>query len=135
MFKKDLQERLERIFQLRKTTLSAPSDDFEQDTLFVEINEARAKVYSGRIRARVTGVLIVYAQVSKLPYGYFQKKIELAELSDKSPFFFYEIDNDVASSPSRIQNIHERRINFTYVHEMQFDPSKGKLEYLNMECC
>ena len=134
MFSKVLIEKLEKIFLMKKTTMDAPSEDYEQDTLFIEIAEAKTTVSGSRIRCRVVGAVTVYSQVNKLPYGFFSKKIELAKPKDKAPFFFSEIDNDIASSPSRVQNIHERRTNFVFIYDGQFDPNKGKLTSLQLEC-
>lgn len=135
MFKKSLHEKLERIFQFKKTTYDAPSDSFEQDTLFIEIEKATSRVSEGVAYCRTDGTIIVYSQANKLPFGYFNKAIAKAIPEDVKDLFFYDTDVDVASSTARLQNIHERRTRFIYFYKEQYDPNKGTMNNLNMECC
>lgn len=133
MFKKDLLRRLEIIFDFAKTTFDAPSEEFEQDTLFIEIAFARPRMSNksgGLETAKVVGSLIVYSQDNRLAYGTFSKRIEQAPPAIKRPFFFYDIDTDDASSPARERNIHERRLSFVFLYESQYDPDKGQLTTL-----
>lgn len=135
MFRKNLELRLQRIFGFKKTTFLAPSDTFEQDTLFIEIHSARSRVTSnagGRETARVVGSLVVYSQGDRLPYGYFTKRIENAVFSDTKDLFFFEIDVDDPQSPARLQNIHERRTNFVFFYNAQYDPNKGALTSIQL---
>lgn len=130
MFKKDLQDRLEKIFGLDKSTYLAPSTSFEQDTLFIQIDTASPRVtgmQSGRETAKVMGSLTVYSQANRLPFGFFNKAIERATPELTKPFFFYDIDVDLASSPAREQNIHERRTSFVFLYDAQYDPNRGEL--------
>lgn len=135
MFKKSLQKKLESIFQFKKTTFDAPSDSFEQDTLFIEIDKATPRISTGVAYCKAEGTLIVFSQANKLPFGYFNKAIERALPDDVRDLFFYEIDVDIAGSASRTQNIHERRVKFIYLYKEQYDPNQGQLNTLNMECC
>jgi hypothetical protein len=134
MFDKTLHEKLERIFQFKKTTFDAPSDSFEQDTLFIEVEKSTTRISDSMAYAKVEGTLIVYAQKNKLPFGYFNKKIEKGKSEDVKDLFFFDIDIDVASSTARLQNIHERRTRFIYLFKEQYDPNKGAITSLNMEC-
>lgn len=134
MFRSELKEKLAHIFGLRKTTFDAPSVDsngsFEQDTLFIEIEESKAKATSGRVSSKVTGSIVVFAQMNKLPFGYFNKRIELSEHSLTKDFFFFDIDLNQANGPARIQNISERRVRFVYFYSDQFNPDHGELTSL-----
>lgn len=130
-----MKNKLEQIFALKKTTFDAPSQNastgsFEQDVLFIEIEEAPCIAKNGKITARVTGSLVVYAQVDKLPYGYFQKRIQLAGHELTKDFFFFNVDLNPPNSPAKVQNISERRVRFVYLYESQFDPEHGELTSL-----
>lgn len=126
MFRKDLAERMHKIFRFKKTTTLAPSDAFEQDTLFIQINNPNARVTKNKITARVEGTLIVFSKANSLPFGYFTKSIEQAAPALKKNLHFSP-EIDVATSPARLQDIHERRVNFLYLYSGQYDPNKGEL--------
>lgn len=130
MFRAELQAKLSRIFGLKKTTYDAPSDSFEQDTLFIDIQECRSNASQGKITAQVRGTLTVYSQQNKLPFGFFNKRIGQAKFEDTKNIFFSDIDTDVASSPARTQNISERRCGFLFLYSAQHDPSQGTLNQL-----
>lgn len=127
MFRQELLENLSKIFQLRKTTTQAPSDAFEQDTLFVQINSAPSRVTKDKVTSRVEGTLIVFSKENALPFGFFNKAIEQAPVAYKKDLFFSAIDQDVATSPARMVNIHERRTNFLFLYSGQYDPNKGEI--------
>ncbi len=130
--------KLEGIFGFKKTTYDAPSANnangtFEQDVLFIEINEANSRVtQSGKAYSKVLGSLVVFAQMEKMPFGYFNKKIQQADPSLTGKFFFFDIDLNPASSPARIQNITERRLRFVYLYSGQYDPDHGELTGLEI---
>lgn len=133
MFKTDLEKRLRIIFDFKKTTFLAPSESFEQDTLFITILSSKTRVLNknnGAIAAKVTGSLTVFSQDNKLTYGYFNKRIEAADPIYTKGLFFSDIDIDDPASPARLQNIHERISNFTFLYDSQYDPSKGELTEL-----
>jgi len=127
MYQDELKSKLKRIFGLRKTTFDAPSESFEQDTLFVEISESYSRMTKNTQTSRVNGVLVVYSQGDKLPYGFFNKKIEQADAVLTKDFFFYGFDQNPANSPARTMNIYERRVNFVYLYSAQYDPDQGEL--------
>lgn len=135
MFRKQMIKELEAIFKFKKTTFNAYSDEFEQDTLFIEVQETHERVGKGIVAMRVTGDLIYFSQVDKLKYGTMIKLIEQANAIDKNPFFFYDVDKENVSSQARLQNITERRIGFVYLYSGQYDPDKGLLTTLEMDCC
>lgn len=130
MFKNELMRRCNLIFGFEKTTFDAPSEKFEQDTLFLVIDSARSRIVGvkgGRSTSRVVGALLVFSQNDRFPYGYFTKRVENAPYPLTRDFFFYDFDQDVSDSPARMQNIHERRTNFIFFFDSQYDPDKGEL--------
>lgn len=134
MFRKELKRRFELIFGVKKTTFDAPSESYEQDTLFISIENAKTSVGSNTQRAYVNGAITLFSQDDRLPYGFFKKRIEQADKSlTKQLFFETEIDDN--QSPARLVNIHERRCNFVFLYDSQYDPSQGALTdlELNME--
>lgn len=130
MFRKTLEERLKKIFGFEKVTFQAPSDAFEQDTLFIEIQNPRTRTSEAKVYARVTGQLIVYSQDNKMPYGFFNKRIEKAPNALTKDFFFFDIDVNIENSPARLQNISERRVSFVFFFTAQYDPNLGELTTL-----
>lgn len=127
-----MKEKLESIFGMRKTTFDAPTvnstnGSFEQDTLFIEVNECNSRVTEGRALSRVLGSLVVFSQMDKMPFGYFNKRIQQSDASLTKDFFFFDIDLNPASSPARLQNITERRVRFVYLYSAQYDPAHGSI--------
>ncbi len=137
MFRKDLERRLKGIFGFKKVTFSSPSDDadgtFEQDTMFVEVSDCNANTSFGNARAKIEGTIRTFTQDDKMPYGYLNKKIQQASADLTDPLFFYDIDTNVASSPARLQNIHERRTRFVFLYRDQYDPDQGELTSIELE--
>lgn len=127
MFRKELHTVMHKIFGLEKTTYSAPSDAFEQDTLFIEVQDVQSNAGEGKASCKVTGAVVIFSQGNKLPYGFFNKKIQQAKPEYKKDLFFFDIDTDAVNSPARIQNIHERRCSFIYLYKEQYDPNQGEL--------
>jgi hypothetical protein len=135
VFRKDLKARLDKIFGLKKSTYDAPGESFEQDTLFIQIDPgSRQRVTGGKAYAKVTGTLTVFSQADKLPYGFFHKSIHRAAKELTSPIFFFDVDTDIANSPARVQNIHERQARFVFLWSGQYDPNQGELTELKVEC-
>lgn len=132
MFRSDLKARLEKIFIFGKTTFDEPGDSLEQDTLFVTVTRSSSKTHKGWATAKVEGYLTVFSRGDALPYGYFSKRIEQADPLLTNPFFFYEMETDIASSPARMIDIHERRLSFIFLYEEQYDPRQGELTSLEL---
>jgi hypothetical protein len=120
-------EKLKRIFGVAKVSYDSPGESFEQDAVFVEIEECLSRATEGRAYAKVTGAVVMYSERDKLPYGFFAKRIAQAKLEDTQPFFFFDIDVDALNSPARLQNISERRARFVYLYSAQYDPNQGEL--------
>ena len=132
MFRNEMMDKISQIFGLRKTTFDAPSvnpntGSFEQDTMFIEVTESNARVTEGIAYAKVLGSLVVFSQMDKMPFGFFNKRIQQADPSLTKDFFFFDIDLNPAQSPARFQNITERRVRFVYLYKAQYDPEHGSL--------
>ncbi len=135
MFKKEMIEKLGNIFKFKKNTFDFYSTEFEQDTLFIEVVDCHERITDGLATAKIVGELVYFSQVDKIKYGQMIKSIEKASPIDKKNFFFYDIDKQNTSSQARMINIAERRISFVYLYEGQFDPDKGTITSLDMNCC
>lgn len=132
MFKKEMLDKLHKIFGMRKTTFDIPSEAFEQDTLFIEILKVRSNTGQGKARAHVEGQLVIYSQNDKLTYGFFNKRIEQADPALTKDFFFFDMEVPALNSPARLQNISERRVSFVYLYSAQYDPNQGELTSLEV---
>lgn len=135
MFEASLKSKLSQIFGFRKTTYDAPSVDsstgtYEQQVLFIDITQATTRACNGKAYCHVRGSMTVFAQMNKLPFGYFNKRIEQADPELTKDLFFYDIDLNPASSPARIQNIAERRVSFIYLYSTEYDPDQGEMTSL-----
>ena len=135
MFKADLKARMQRIFQLGKTTYNAPSMEApEQDTLFIDITEVRPRMANaggGRQTAKVVGAVVVFSQAERTPFGFFSKRVEQADAADTANLFF-QSEVDIPNSPARIVNLHERRVPFVFLYVSQYDPSRGELTSITL---
>lgn len=129
MFRKELETSLKKIFGVKKVSFDAPSESFEQDTLFVDLTgDPRVRVSKGKLAtARVQGDLVIFAQMGKVPTGFFAKKIEQAAAELTKPFFFSQLDRHEHGSAARLQNIAEIRASFTYFYSAQYDPNQGSI--------
>ncbi len=135
MFKNELLRRFEKIFGFEKTTYLAKSESFEQDTLFILIHSSRSRVSGvdgGSETARVYGSAVVFSQGDRFPYGFIAKRVDTAPHSYTKDLFFYDFDQDMQDSPARLQNIHERRTNFVFLYDSQYDPDKGEISSLTL---
>jgi hypothetical protein len=129
MFEKDLEEKLTRIFKLKRVEFSPPSESQEQGILFVQIDRANSKVRDTEYYARVTGRLSAFADAEKMPHGYFARCIAKAEPADTKDFFFSEIDE----SAGTIKEIDVRTASFTFIFSSQFDPDQGTINSINLD--
>ncbi len=126
MIKDSLKKKLEAIFGMR-VTFDAPSDAFEQDRIFIEVQGGRDNAGSGRITAEYTGALIIYSKNETLAYGFFGKKISDASPDLTKDFFFSAPDTNNLTSPARYMNLTERRINFKYLFRENFQAAQGRM--------
>lgn len=122
-----MSSKLKTIFGVKKVTFDEPGESYEQDTLFVAIEECQSRATQGKAFAKVTGAIVMFSQHDKLPYGFFAKRVAQAPLEATKSFFFFDVDVDVLSSPARQHNISERRTRFVYLYSAQYDPNQGSL--------
>lgn len=128
MFRKELVSRFGKIFGLKKVTFDAPSESFEQDTLFIEVQDVRSNVGHGTMAAKVTGSIVAFSQKDKLPYGYFAQRIAQAAPELVADLFFHDLDREALGSAARMQNIAERRASFVFLFSAQYDPNQDEIE-------
>lgn len=133
MFRAELSRKLSEIFGIRNVSFDAHSDSFEQDTLFIEIEHSHARATETTIHAKVMGSLVIFSQLDKLPYGFFNKKIQSASHALTKDLYFYEIDVSPPNSPARSYNLSERRTRFIYLFSTQYDPAQGALTSISIE--
>jgi hypothetical protein len=122
---KSIKEKLQRIFDLQKVTFDKPSESNEQEGIFVAIANSHFQVKDAREVARLDGSIHVYANADKLPIGYFSKRIDAAAIEDTRGFFFGPEEN-----MGTIQNIVERKFDFTFLYDSQYDPAIGTITSL-----
>ncbi len=130
MFKAEMTKKLKGIFGVSKVTFDEPGDSFEQDCIFVEVQECFSNTGQGRASAKVAGALVMFSQNEKLPFGFFNKRLQNAKAELTKDFFFFDIDVDAKNSPARLQNISERRASFVYLYSAQYDPNQGEMTSL-----
>ncbi len=124
MFRAELEKKFRSIFGIDKVTFNEEGS-FEQDTLFVEVNNCRTNPSQGFLTARVQGSIFIFAQRDKIPFGFFAKRITQADNELTKDLFFFEMDTENVASPARIQNISERRCRFEFFFKTQYDVPKG----------
>ena len=128
MFEASLKEKLKRIFDFDKVSFDVPSESQEQEAIFIQVDNAHSQIKDGRQYARVNGRLRIFANSSKLPYGYFAKKIKESDQSDTKDFFF-EPEQNVGT----YLNITERSMGFVYFFDSQYDPAIGTITSIETE--
>lgn len=133
MFKKEMQAKLKTIFGIEKVTFDEPSESFEQDCIFIEILDCKSNTGQGIATSKVRGNLSIYSQKGKLPFGFFNKKIQQADSKDTGAFFFYDVDVELQNSQSRLIDIAERRASFVYLYSGQYDPNQGQITSLEFD--
>lgn len=129
MFEKHLQSKLAIIFDLPKTSYDMASDINEQECLFIEIKRARVKITDGMFTAKVDGECVIWAQNTKLPFGYLSKQIQRAPREFVENFFFYDIED----GKKVFGNIVMKSFKFVFFYEGQYDPSLGEINSVEFE--
>ena len=127
MFKKDLIAKFERIFEMEKVTFDAPSDKFEQDTIFVNVTEVFSRAANKKMNMRINGTIQIFSEHEKLPFGFMARMLEKAKLEDKKDLFFFSLDQEVSNSPARMVNISERQAKFVFLFSKQYNPNQGTM--------
>lgn len=123
MFEDELQRRLRLIFGVSKVRYDLPGESQEQECLFVNITDSRARVSNNSERARVNGEIVIFANADKMPFGFFSKKINQADPRLTKDLFFHNMDQN----ERRYQNIVERRCEFVFLYHGDYNPAKGEI--------
>lgn len=126
MFEKTLSDAVKRIFDLDKVTYDHVSESQEQECLFIQVQSSKNHIKDGRFQGRVQGKINVFANLDKLPYGYFSKCIDKASVEDRNAFFFFDFEENVAT----IDNICERTLSFIWLFDIEYNPNHGQLTSL-----
>lgn len=136
MFEATLKDKLKRIFDLPQATYMAHidlkdihNDVKEQNKLFIAIDSARNTIKDGLHVANVKGKVTVFCRQDQLPYGYFAKKIQEADIADTKDLFFFNIEHNTNS----YLEIAERSFEFVYLFAGQYNPNIGTLESITTE--
>lgn len=130
MFKKNLEQKVARIFNIPKVTYDMPADETrEQGVIFIKVSACRAQVHKGEEAARVTGTISIYSQKNKLPFGYIQKCIEAASNEDTKDIFFHNTDEN----EDYLVDLSLRTTNFVFFYKGQYDPQAGTLSEVEFE--
>ncbi len=127
MFKKSLEDKLKRIFDLPGVTFDIPSESQEQEGAFVLVDLSKNRIRDGKEIAYVKGKIKVFSNSDKLPYGYFSKKIKEAKNEDTSQLIFFDLEENQGT----FTNISERTLSFVYLYEAQYDPEQGTITSLD----
>lgn len=126
MYKEKLEAKLKRIFQVERVTFDLPSDQYEQDRLFIEVAETIGNVSDRKAAYRVTGACYIFGKIDKHPHGFFARKIGSARPADLDGLFF-SAETTPVNSPARVLDLIESRIAFTFLFKAEIDPVKGQL--------
>ena len=129
MFEKQLANKLKKIFKVKKVTYDAPSESNEQECIFVNVIRSKNTIKDGKEIAKVEGVLTMFGNAEKLPFGFFSKSIYQADSEYTKDLFFYEMDGNVLE----IQNIVQRTCAFVYFYSGQYDPDLGTITSVEIQ--
>lgn len=124
MFEATLKDHLEKIFDMR-ATFDTPGDSMEQERIFIQVTQVLGRVVDGRQIARVVGNLRVFAQIDKMPFGYFAKRIAAAA-PELTRHIFFEREETQGTH----RNIVEHTVPFTFLFDSQYDPPRGQITTL-----
>lgn len=129
MFEKTLASKLKKIFKVKKVTYDMPSESNEQECIFVNVIRSKNTIKDGKEIAKVEGVLTMFGNAEKLPFGFYSKAIYQADSEDTKDLFFYEMDGNVLE----IQNIIQRTCAFVYFYSGQYDPDLGTITSVEIQ--
>lgn len=123
MFKKELQEKFEKIFGVSKVTFDSPGESEEQGCLFISIESVKNSFKDKRNVAIINGSASMTAPGEKLPFGFFSKSIISADPELTKALFFFDIE----TNSQRIRDLIQRGFSFQYFFNGQYDPSIGTI--------
>jgi hypothetical protein len=124
VFEATLEAQLKRIFRVEKVTFDKPGDSEEQEGLFVDVHKAKTRLRDKRQIALVQGTIHIFAQASKLKYGFFSKALAEAQPADTRKLFFFNFEENKGT----FGNIAERSLDFLYLFDSQHDPALDTIE-------
>lgn len=124
MFETTLETALKKIFDVPIVTYSKPDPkNIEQNVLFVDVVKAVIGAKEKKATARVTAEVTMYAPANKLKFGFFGKRLYMADATDTAPFYFYNLEE----SDKLYGDLVERRCKFIYFFSSEYDPEHGSL--------
>ena len=129
MFETELKARMSRIFGLPIVRFDLPSETPEQQCIFLRVDSPKVSFRDNRQHARVTGQMRIFANLEKMPYGFFAKRINEADPDDIVDFFFHDIEEN----SGYYKDIVERAASFVFFFDSQYDPSKGTITSIDLE--
>ncbi len=128
MFEAELKDKVQRIFGT-KVSFTLPGESQEQECIFIDVQSALNFIKKGKEISTVRGTLLMYANSDKMPFGFYSKKIMLADPSLTKNFYFYNMDGNSKT----IQNIVERRCDFVFLYSNEYDPNGGSLTSVDFD--
>ena len=131
MFNKNLEEKLINIFGISRVSFAEPSAENEQNVLFVNITNCKTSFAAKNIYFEVRGGITLYSINERLPFGYFQRKIELAKKEDAERFFFYNIEENLQYGGQ--VGLTERTCDFVFTYSTDFNPNRGEINEINLQ--
>lgn len=126
---KELLDKLKRVFDIGKASMDTISDSKEQNCLFIEVQSSRYNYRDLKVTGRMSGLVTLFAPGDKLPFGYFAKRIQQADVDDTIDLFFYDLEENRLV----MKNIVERTCRFVYFFNGQFDPEVGTITSITFE--
>ncbi len=128
MFESTLEEKLKRIFDVKKVTFAEPGESAEQECIFIGVEHSTNAIKDKRAKAKVTGTISMFGNADKLPFGFFSKRIAQADASDTVDLFFHDFE----SNTRRYQNLVQRACSFVYFFDSQYDPDTGTITSIDL---
>ncbi len=129
VFEFSLQTKLKNIFDMTKVSFDEPGESDEQECIFIDVSNAKQSIKDGRAYFKVSGKCHIVAPHDKLPFGFFHRKIKLADLADSKDFFFFDIEE----SAKMHLNLVKRSFSFVYFFNTQLNPVDGTIESITTE--
>lgn len=123
MFEKELEQKFQQIFGVKKVTFDAPSSMKEQDCIFIDIENADNFFEDKKCKSKITGNAFMISRNTKIPFGFFQKAIDKADADLTKDLFFYDLEVNT----TRYRDLVQRGFSFIYFFSGQYDPDVGTI--------
>lgn len=120
---------LKRIFDLDAVRFEMPTETQEQEVIFVNVVKSINKITQARALAMVSGSIMIFSDLHKMPYGYLSKKIAEADPDDTKNFFFSDFEENKSGFPT----IAERSMSFVYFFDSQYNPDVGTITSIDLQ--